>query len=89
MVKDLKGILGKVSLDIYQITNYSKEHIICLIFEKLGFFHEHQDVIVLKPGFISKSDYLKCQCFGSIGSEGGKIFIRTDLFPTMIMNFQV
>ena len=41
MVKDLKGILGMVSLDIYQITNYSsysKEHIICLIFERLGFF---------------------------------------------------
>ena len=41
MVKDLKRILGMVSLDIYQITNYSsfsKEHIICLIFEILGFF---------------------------------------------------
>ena len=40
MVKDLKGILGMVSLDISQITNYSsysKEHIICLIFERLGF----------------------------------------------------
>ena len=41
MVKDLKRILGMVSLDIYQITNYSsysKEHIICLILKKLGFF---------------------------------------------------
>ena len=41
MVKDLKGILGMVSLDIYQITNYSshsKEHIIYLIFKRLGFF---------------------------------------------------
>ena len=41
MVKDLKGILDMVSLDIYQITNYSsysKENIICLIFERLGFF---------------------------------------------------
>ena len=41
MVKGLKGILGMVSLDIYQITNYSiysKEHIICLIFKRLGFF---------------------------------------------------
>ena len=40
MVKDLKGILGMVSLNIYQITNYSiysKEHIICLIFKRLGF----------------------------------------------------
>ena len=41
MVKDLKGNLGMVSLDIYQITSYSsfsKEHIICLIFKKFGFF---------------------------------------------------
>ena len=41
MVKGLKEILGKVSLDIYQITNYSsysKEHIICLIFKRLEFF---------------------------------------------------
>ena len=41
MVKDLKGILGMISLDIYQIisySSYSKEHIICLIFKRLGFF---------------------------------------------------
>ena len=41
MVKDLKGILDMVSLDIYQIINYSsfsKKHIICLIFKRLGFF---------------------------------------------------
>ena len=42
-----------------------------------------------KPGFISKSDYLKYQCFGSTGLEDGKVFIRTDLFPMMITNFQV
>ena len=29
----------------------------------------------IKPGFISKSDYLKYQCFGSTDSENGKIFI--------------
>ena len=41
MVNDLKEILGMVSLDIYQITNYScysKKHIICLIFKMLEFF---------------------------------------------------
>ena len=41
MVKGLKRILGMVSLDIYQITNYSsfsKKYIICLIFKRLGFF---------------------------------------------------
>ena len=43
----------------------------------------------VKPGFISKSDYLKYQCFGSTGSEGGKVFIQTDLFLTVITNFQV
>ena len=91
MVKDLKRILGMVSLDIYQITNYSsysKKHIICLIFKRFWIFHEHQSVIVQSQVlFNSKSDYLKCQCFGSIGSEGGKMFIQTDLFLTMITNF--
>ena len=41
MVKDLKWILSMVSLNVYQNINYSsysKKHIICLIFERLGFF---------------------------------------------------
>ena len=66
MVKDLKGILGMVNLDIYQITNLFKlfERAYHLLdFRKIWIFHEHQSVIIAKPGFISKSDYLKYQLF--------------------------
>ena len=80
-----------VSLDIYQITNYSsfsEEHIIYLIFKRFGFLWIPKYDCV-KPGFISKSDYLKYQCFGSTGLEDGKVFIQTDLFPIVITNFQV
>ena len=68
MVKDLKGILSMVSLDVYQNINYSsysKEHIICLIFESFLDFSRTSKCDYVKPGFISKSDYLKYQCFGS------------------------
>ena len=85
MVKDLKGILDMVSLDIYQITNYLiffKKAYHLLDFQKTWVFHEHQSVIVRSQVLFQKSDYLKYQCFGSTGSENGKIFIRTDLFPT-------
>ena len=92
MVKDLKGILGMVSLDIYQITNlfkFFKRAYHLLNFQKTWIFHEHPKCDCMKPGFISKLDYLKYQCFGSTGLEDGKMFIRTGLFPTMITNFQV
>ena len=90
MVKDLKRILGIVSLDIYQITNYSifQKSISFAWFSKDSNFSWTSKCDYVKPSFISKSDYLKCQCFGSTGSEGGKVFIWMDLFPTMITNFQ-
>ena len=63
MVKDLKGIWGMVSLDIYQIINYSsfsKKHIICLIFKRLGFF------INIKVWFCEARFYLKNQTIWNI-----------------------
>ena len=93
MVKDLRGILSMISLDVYQITNHSsylREHVICLIFERLGFFMNTKVWFVWSQVlFNSKSDYLKCQCCGSTGSEGGKMFIWTKFFLTLIRNFQV
>ena len=82
-----------VSLDMYQITNYSnysKEHIICLIFKRFKFFMNIK-MWLYKARFYSipKSDYWKCQSFRSTGLEGGKLFIQTDLFSIMITNFQV
>ena len=50
MVKGLKGILGKVSLDVYQIINLFKlfkkaYHLLDL--QKTWIFHEYQSVIIL------------------------------------------
>ena len=71
----------------YELFKLFKRAYHLLDFQKVWIFHEHQSVIVRSQVlFNSKSDYLKCQYFGS---EGGKMFIRTDLLLIMTTNFQV